>query len=177
MRRLDPTQPTSTKWLIGTVAGAASYVVASSRALPERVASHFDARGVADVFVARDRYVSGMLLATIASPLAIFLIVRQMRRLPAGWINLPNKGYWLAPSRSATTYAWIEAHAGWLGVLLTLFLAFVHSRVVAANALDPPALGSMPFAIGLIFFLAAVFVWAGALNARFRRSAHVRMQR
>ena len=73
--------------------------------LPARVASHFDGAGRPNGWMARDGFVlfqCGLVL-TLG---ALFGIGgRLLKVTPNGWINLPNKNYWLAPERRAESVA------------------------------------------------------------------------
>lgn len=151
------------------LSAAAAFEALSSRSLPPVVASHFAAGGSADGFLPRGGYVALMLSLTVGLPLLLVLLSSLVRLLPPRLINLPARDYWLAPERSAETRAFLQWHGAFLGVLLALFLCFVHWLVVRANALQPPVFPESPFFAGLALFLAALVTWIGVLVRRFRR--------
>jgi hypothetical protein len=78
--------------------------------LPERVASHFDAAGLPNAWTTRASFV-GTYFAVIAVVAVSFgAISTLLKFVPDSLINLPNKQYWLAPERRASTLGWIT---GW----------------------------------------------------------------
>ena len=60
--------------------------------------------------------------------------------MPAALLSLPNKRYWLAPERVAQTRAWLVDQCAGYGILLCVFLCYVHTLVVRAHASTPPHL-------------------------------------
>ena len=91
-------------WFLLALAAAAIFIRLSGQQLPETMASHFDATGNANGFMARDTYLNFITLVAVGSPLLIVavqaLVLSQVAR-----INIPNRDYWLAPERRAATLA------------------------------------------------------------------------
>src|SRR5271156_6894280 len=87
---------------------AGTYVWVSGAALPDMVASHFGPSGTANGFMARASYVHFMLVLIVALPLSLGLLPGLLVGLPGVRINLPNRDYWLAPSRRAATIAALQ---------------------------------------------------------------------
>ena len=148
---------------------AAVFVWLTSRGLPSVVASHFDAAGVANGFMTRNFYAWFMLAFVVGLPLLLSLLPNLVFRSEKIRINLPNREYWLAPERRRETHDFLCRHNSRFGVLLTLFLCYVHWLVLRANAVAPPRLPSMPFIIGLALFGVLSVVWVAALLVRFRK--------
>src|SRR5688500_1481613 len=65
--------------------------------LPERMASHFDASGVADGWMTRDAYVWFMVGVVTFVSLTMNAAFGSVRFLPNAVINIPRRDYWLAP--------------------------------------------------------------------------------
>lgn len=147
---------------------AALFVVATGQSLPGVVASHFDAAGDANGFMARSTYVPFMFVIVVLVPLALAIIPQQMFRNPRVRINLPNRDYWLAPERRAETVEFLSRQAVRFSTILLAFLCYVHWLVIQANKSVPPKLSSQWLVAGLVVFLVATLVWVVALVGRFR---------
>ena len=125
--------------------------------LPESVASHFGADGIADGFMRKSNF-------AIFEAVLLLLLIGEFTVLPAliekfpdSLINLPNKNYWLAAERRPATFAVLQSYFEWLSVLLLLLFIAVNQAVFKAN-INRENLGSAVLII-LILFLAAVTVW------------------
>ncbi len=136
--------------------------------LPGRVATHFDALGNPDGFMARGDYLLFMLPFSVALPLLVVGLMSTVFRRGSRF-NLPHRDYWLAPERLAHTRAFLVAHTVWFGSILTAFLCFVHALVIDANRTQPAHLDNDEALRGLIGILAAIAVWIVVLVLRFRR--------
>ena len=122
--------------------------------LPDRVASHFNAAGVADGWMSRDTH--GLLaLGLFAGMTALFALIGwAMRRLPTRWVNMPKRDYWLSGDREQGTRRELEAWCYAFGAIVNLFLLFVVQLVFLANLSNPPALDSTVMTAGLVVYLA-----------------------
>lgn len=158
----------STLFLI-LLAVAAAFVWLTARFLPDVVASHFNAAGVANGFMPRAFYVRFMLFFVVVLPLAVVFLPSLAMSSPKARINLPNREYWLAPERRAETVACLQRYSARFGSLLVVFLCYVHWLVLRANANVPPNLSASWFIGGLMFFVASMVVWTVALVGRFRK--------
>jgi hypothetical protein len=117
----------------------------------------------------RATYLRFIIAFLVALPLLIVLLTGITSLLPARFINLPNREYWLAPKREADTLAYIRKHGVHFGVMLAIFFCFVHWLVVQANAHNPPLFPESLFFIGMAAFLAGLVIWIGRFIVRFRR--------
>jgi hypothetical protein len=102
-------------------------------------------------------------------PLLIVFFSSLTTILPPRRINLPNREYWLAPERQADTLVYLRKHGTHFGVILVLFLCFVHWLVVRANAHNPPLFPESLLFIGMAAFLLSLIAWLGGFVAHFRR--------
>jgi uncharacterized membrane protein len=137
--------------------------------LPDTVATHFDAAGQADGWSAKAAFVQTnagiILLLALLFPGISWLVAR----LPADLINMPNRDYWFAEERRASTLATIQQQMEWLGVAtLLLLIAILQGSIVAS--LTPGGKMSaaatwLPLAGYLIFML----VWTATFIGRFYR--------
>jgi serine/threonine-protein kinase len=154
---------------LAAMAGTVAFVLATTPALPDRVATHFGPGGVADGWMTRDGYRLYMLAFAIGFVGFIVAMVGVLPRLFPAAVNVPNRAYWLAPERRTASAAYLLAHACLLGVLLEAMIAGVHALLLEANAASPPRLATGAFLALLAAFLALVLVWIVALLRRFRR--------
>ena len=146
-----------------------SVIVATTGQLPAQVASHFGAGGGANGSMGRTAYLIFMLAFAVGLPLLMVLSMAVLPRMMTSAINIPNRDYWLAPARREATLRYIEAHAYWLGSLMTVFIAAIHLLLIEANATQPPRLPGAPFALLLGSFLVVLGLWMVTLIAHFRR--------
>ncbi len=135
--------------------------------LPDRVATHFGVEGAADGWMSRPGY----LVFTAVFPLALVALFAGLasliRVLPARFVNLPNRDYWLAPERRATTSAMLRARFAWLGCLFVAFFGGLHVLTVEANRLTPPRLPMGGLLLVVMAFLMGLMLWIVFLLMRF----------
>jgi len=153
--------------------GWTGFLVATVGMLPDQIASHFAWGGHADAWMTREGYLTWMLAFGVVFPV---LVTAMAGLLPRAWpgltfVNLPNRDYWFAPERRADSLAYLGRHACWLGCLIVLMIAGVHTLILRAHEANPPTLPLAPFASLLIGFLVCVGVWILLLYRRFQRPA------
>ncbi len=122
----------------GTILIAIGQALYYTPKLPERVASHFNAGGVADGWQTPSSYLVFDLLITGIMALTFGAMPWLMRRLPESLINVPHRDYWLAPERREATLSRLSSGLLWLGALTMVFLIVVSQLVIAANLGPPP---------------------------------------
>lgn len=133
------------------------FVTMSAAHLPERVASHFNAAGVANGWMAKSTYVRFIAgFGVIFSLLWAVGLPLLLRATPVSVWNLPHRDYWLAPERRGETQAYLAVQLRWIACLTVGFTAGVHASVVQAN------LGAAPHLTGPISAVTAIFLVAGA---------------
>ena len=98
-----------------------------------------------------------------------FAIPRMIAAMPIFLINLPNKGFWLAPERREETFGYLQMHMAWFGCALLAFLLFVMELVFRANLQRPPRLNSATFILALVAFLLYAAISTFRLIFRFAR--------
>lgn len=139
-------------------------VAATYSRIPERIASHFGANGVANGWMSRDGYVwfmVGIVTLVSATMLAAFGSVRY---LPSALVNIPRRDYWLAPERRDETARTLMRSGLLMVGLNSLFFLGIHLLVVAANEAQPPRLSDAVWAL-----LAAFLLTTGALTLKLYR--------
>jgi hypothetical protein len=135
--------------------------------LPAEVARHFGAAGQPDAWCGKGQFLI-FHLGTIAFLAGVFLGVGLvLRKLPAGFINLPNKEYWLAPERRQQTLDYLQPRFLWLGSLTMVFLLDAAGQTFQVHLGQAARLNHMWQGLGV--FLAATATWGIALCAKFRK--------
>ena len=137
--------------------------------LPERVAIHFGAGGVPDGWGSS---LTATGLSVGLSLLLFGLLTRSddlVRRVPARWINLPNRAYWLAPERREATAVRLHERLQAFGTALFGFLLVAEWLTLQANLSDPVRLDEPLFLVALGSFLAYTLYWTWSLVRAFRR--------
>lgn len=157
-----------TLFLITEIAVLA-FIVATSGSLPEIVASHFNAAGVPNGYMPRKLYTGFMLVLSFGVPAIIVGSVSLVSLFPESKISLPNKNIWLSEKHRESTFAYIKLHAFGMGILITVFMAFVHWLVIKANSTVPANLSSEAIIGGLVVFAVVFISWSIMLPVKFMR--------
>jgi uncharacterized membrane protein len=156
---------------IAVAVAAVAFVITTSGALPERVASHFVLGGKPDGWMTREAYLLVILLAATLLPLVIVVLMAGMARVFPRLVNLPNRDYWLATERREAALAAL-ADFGWgFASLVTLFVAGMHWTILDANASVPPRLAEAYVDLLVAASFVAIAAWIIALYLYFRRPA------
>lgn len=153
--------------LVGAWIGSLAYLVYSAKLLPDHVASHFNFAGQPDQWSSREFYLIGMGLVSLGVPLLLLGIPRTMSRLPARYINVPHREYWLAPERLSATVSTIGHYLQWYVCLLLVFLTGIQVLVVIANQSVPVALPNSAMFAMLGGFLLGTVIWLWRLLRHF----------
>jgi TRAP-type C4-dicarboxylate transport system permease small subunit len=97
-----------------------------------------------------------------------FGIPRLIAVMPPQWINLPNRGYWLAPERLADTMEFLNAYFAWFGCALFTVILVAFDYAIQSN-LHP---SHAPGISRMWYLLAGFLLFAIVSMARmFRRFA------
>ena len=160
----------SSNWFVffAFLGAAGAFVLYTGHVLPGRVASHFASSGHANSFMSRDGYIAFMLAFVVVLPGVMSGFMTLIFRSTTASINIPNRGYWLAPARRDATVAFLTRHGMILGAVVSTFLCFVHWLVVKANSVQPPQLANYLMQAGLAGLLVVLIVWTAWLWAAFR---------
>ncbi|MGH9691416.1 MAG: DUF1648 domain-containing protein [Candidatus Acidiferrales bacterium] len=137
--------------------------------LPGVMASHFDAHGVANGWQTKSAFFGVLAWVTVIAAFLVFGIPWVMGALPARFIHLPNKDYWLAPRQWASSRRFLGAWFAWFGcaVFTVIVLAFdyaVKSNLPGGYPRDPARLWRL-----LAGFAVFTLVWAICMFRRFGR--------
>lgn len=138
--------------------------------LPERVASHFGPSGMPNGWMTKSQFLTIYAVMILPALAVEFWVARRIAKTPGARINLPNKEYWMAPERRASTVAYFESFFAWYGCAFLLLLVFVMGLALQAN-LDPsPQLPTGPTVVALgafvLFNLAAIIAMYRRFSTR-----------
>lgn len=136
--------------------------------LPGTVAIHFGSGGIPDGWAPSG--VNSILLVVLHSFLfcSFYFSPLLLAKLPAKWISLPNRDYWLAPERRPQAVALFSRYMWRFGAVLFLFMFWVGVLSLWANFSEPVRLNESAVFIGLGLFLAYTLYWVVALVRAFR---------
>jgi len=135
--------------------------------LPDVVAWHFNARGVANGWQTKSAFFAVFVGVSVLAAVIGFGIPRIISAMPPQLINLPNKQYWLAPDRLAETQAFLNNYFAWFGcaVFLVIILTFDYAIQSNLRPENRPDISRMWYI--LAGFLAFVAIWIVRLLTRF----------
>ena len=137
--------------------------------LPEKVATHFNANGVADGWTNRDHYRLFIVLFLVGLPLLLVWVMAGLPRLTNGRGQIPNCEYWFAQKRRHTTESFLIGHACWLGCLTVAVIYGMHISILRANAMTPSVLASDRFITMLVVYLCGLVWWTATFLRHFQR--------
>ena len=127
--------------------------------LPEKVATHFGANGVADGWTNRDHYRLFIVLFLVGLPSLLVWVMAGLPRYTNGKGQIPNCEYWFAQERRRTTESFLINHACWLGCFTAAIVYGVHISILRANAVAPPVFATDRFITMLVIFLCGLVWW------------------
>jgi serine/threonine-protein kinase len=137
--------------IVTLIALAVARSVTVLRALPPRMASHFDGSGQPNGFMSQGDFFVFYALVGGGAVALVLGIPWLTRAVPPSLINIPNRGYWLTPERLPLVHRKLGAWAGWFAASLTAFLVAVLELVLRANlAREPIANGPLQVLLGLL---------------------------
>ena len=79
------------------------FIVATTQALPDPVATHFGFGYFANGWMTRDGYLRFMLAFATVLPVVIVAMIGWLPRVFPRGINIPHRDLWLAPERRGAT--------------------------------------------------------------------------
>jgi len=156
-------------WLtVGIVLALIARIAAVWGELPGTMASHFGVRGQADAWMSKDGFFLFMAFVGGGTVALLFAMRPFLLRLPARWINLPNREHWLAnDERRVEALRRLSWFVEWMAMATAALLAVATELAVRAN-LTQSAFANGPF----LFFLSLYFVFViAALVLQFRALA------
>jgi hypothetical protein len=154
--------------LILLLALAAGHISYFATRLPATVVSHFDASGTPNGSMSRQAFLLfyGVLVLVLSIP--FLLLGLLIKVVPDRLVNLPNKQYWLEPSRRAETHAYLQQWGYWFCDALLAFLISTMHLAIRANLRPNQRLTPIIWFF-MIGFLCIAIGMTLALFLRFRR--------
>jgi uncharacterized membrane protein len=140
---------------------------ASVHSLPERVASHFDATGHPNGWIARTSFLwlmGGVGLIFPALFVALFLVIR----LAPSWVAAPSGDASLRGG-AGVTFTYVLRRSFWFSSMTLCFIAAVQALIIEANAATPPRLQTATLMVVLAGFTVGVMFWSFSLLHHFSR--------
>ncbi|HKV62354.1 MAG TPA: DUF1648 domain-containing protein [Candidatus Acidoferrum sp.] len=137
--------------------------------LPDPMASHFNASGVATAWMPKSGFFMLILVVTLAAGVPVFVVSKSLAKLPNEKMNLANKEYWLAPERRTETLQYLGIQMGWFGCALLALLFSGLYNAVAANLRPSHTFDSTSFYVALGAFSAFIIFWLVRLLSHFAR--------
>jgi hypothetical protein len=135
--------------------------------LPRRMASHFGLNGHPDAWTSRGRFFATYALIVVGVVGLLLLLPWLLRSLPAAFVNIPHRHYWLAPERRSFTLGKLAWLLRWVALAVALLLFGILELTLRAN-LDRAPLGTGSWWI-LGAFLAFMTAWVLVLLRTFGR--------
>ena len=77
--------------------------------LPDRMASHFGPSGMPNGWMSKSQFLTVYAMVLLPALAVEFWLARRIAKTPGARMNLPNKDYWMAPERRASTLAYFES--------------------------------------------------------------------
>jgi uncharacterized membrane protein len=153
--------------VLSLVSVAVLRVISVWARLPPAMASHFGPSGRPDAFMGRGEFL--LVFAGLGGGVTLLLLGMPalLKVMPASWINLPNRDYWLAPERRKAALSRLGNYLAWFSVALAAFLLGVLELVLQAN-LQRAALANGPFVSMLLAFFAAAIALLAVMQRGFR---------
>ena len=142
--------------------------VASLWLLPETVAIHFSLGGRPDDWASKETNALLMLFVDGIAFLPLYFSAAVMDRVPARFLSLPYKQYWLREENRALAKGMLSRMMDEYGFSLFAFLFGVSLLAIYANRTDPVQLNEPLFLVLLAVFLLYTLIWTIRLILRFR---------
>ena len=134
---------------------------------PARVPSHFDAAGHPNAWSSRDDFFVIQVGVTLLIAALFVGIPALLKSTPASLINLPNKGYWLAPERRQETMERLASSFEVFACATVLFLLVLFELTsFASRGGNLPTNTFLPVLVAYLVFSAG---WTVALIRTFAR--------
>jgi uncharacterized membrane protein len=135
--------------------------------LPNRVASHFGASGLADSWSDKETFMKIYISIVVLIGILFSIISNVIRKLPDSMINLPNKDYWLSLGHRRNTIDFLARQFLWFGSATLLLILDVFHQSFNVNLGKAQTL-SHPVA-SIAVYIGFSLLWSIILIAKFMR--------
>ncbi len=146
-------------WLVVVTAIIGSLILAAVfwAKLPDEMASHFNAAGQPDGWMAKTTFLAVMILVQAGMGGMLYGIGCLIRILPISMVNIPNREYWLADERKDQTLRESESMMAWIAAGTAIFMLAIFWLTLDANIHKEKALDSNATWIVMAVFLVGLF--------------------
>lgn len=127
-------------------------VLATTIDLPEIVAIHFNALGVADGWSSSFEFRACIISYTGLVNLILAASIISLNFISPKYINLPHKDYWFHPDRKKQAMLHIYENGLWVTIIFNLFATLLIMLIADANTRIPPRLDLYVTIMGVILF-------------------------
>jgi uncharacterized membrane protein len=127
--------------------------------LPETVASHFNASGVANGWMPKEAFFVVYAIMVLVACVVQFFVPYSIANVPNARVNLPHKDYWLAPAQRESTMAYFKKSFAWFGCALLLLEVLAMGLAIRANFNSPPRVSAVSMLTLVAAFLLYTIVW------------------
>lgn len=142
----SPTAPRMIAWVVcgATALASLAHFLYYYPQLPERVISRFGLQGEPQGYMDKTSFLVFMLGLLLGLPLFLAVVSWLTRYLPNELINMPNKDYWLHPSRRESSLRRMEAYVLWISAATSALLMYCNHFAFHANLNPGAAAASFP---------------------------------
>ncbi len=135
--------------------------------LPNRVASHFGASGLADAWSDKETFIKIYFFVVVFIGILFSILGLVIRKLPDSMINLPNKDYWLSLGHRQETIDFLARQFLWFGSATLLLLLDVFHQTFNVDLGKTQAL-SHPM-VSIAVYIGFSLLWSVILISKFMR--------
>lgn len=145
------------------------FILVTSPALPDVVASHFNGQGRANGHMPKVFYECFMLVFSIGIPLVVITSSSLVSRFSDKRINIPNKEIWLSGKYREETFSYLRGHAYVMGSIISGFMGYIHWLVIRGNASSPAMISNHEVMFSIALFVLAILGMSIMLPIKFMR--------
>lgn len=163
-------KPVSVIVLLVCMALLVGSAIYAHQQLPAKIASHFNAAGVADGWMSKSAFTTTMLAVGLGIPAFVIGVMYSIRFFPAKYLNVPNPSYWRDATNYRKAFDFLFLTSFWFGSAFLLWQTFFSYLIVSANLVSPPCLNSNHLIVLIFLLLALTLAWVVLIIFRFLKT-------
>lgn len=144
--------------------------ITGQQSLPEKVASHFDSKGVPNGWIDRSSFTSSMVAVGFGLPAFVAALIFSIRFFPVKFLNAPNSEYWRKPRNHRVICDFLFYSSLVFGGTFLIWQTILFALVISANQTSPPHLNTTLTLLSTIPLLAFIVGWVVVLLFRFQQT-------
>jgi uncharacterized membrane protein len=148
---------------------AIAQITVHLRTMPPMLATNFDFEGAPVAWMTAGAVATLEFALLALFVVGFWLLPRLFAHRTSTYWRIPNKDYWLAPERRATTIEALRGLISWMGVVVLLLFMAVSQLVFDANNRTPPHLAGDALIWLLLSFLFFIAMWIWVIVRQFGR--------